>query len=142
MKTMENSLPRKYFSCLLERICASLCKKSKVSISWQDPYFKTAHECDLVVNRVWVVSSFAKGDSHCIYLEIVAEVTTEANDKYSGMLSIPVINRTLFCNFPSVRLYVGTPSSNTSGTQFNEAIQIWGNEVTDSFETIHSIAEN
>ena len=139
MKMAEIRLSRSYFESLLERVCDSLDKKSNITMVWCDPYFKTSHKCNVAVNRVWVVGPFAKGNLNCLFLEMVAEILTEGCRGYSSILPARLINRTLFQSYPRLRLYTGIPSSNTSGTPFLKAAQVWGEEIANSSSAIRQI---
>jgi hypothetical protein len=109
------------------------------TIKWTDRFFKEVHSSTVSVRTLWVVGSYARGAIECGDLDLVLDVTVKSDQRLTDTPPTSAINRT-FLNSPAdVRVYVGTPTENSSKVGFDDARLIWSAEQPDWRSAIASI---
>lgn len=133
MAALEKRYPRESFTKKLVRMCERLDETCERSVTYK--YFYQEATCQVEITSVWVVGSYARGALACGDLDMVLECRS-----LKGGLPLPrVLAKDFFGTLPLVRYYTGTPSENTSGVPFAEAVQIWSGAGCDWKSLIESI---
>lgn len=136
---MERRRPREYFTRVVSRICERLDSRSASEITWKDRFFKEVHFATVSVHTLWVVGSYARGALACGDLDLVLQVSAQSEQRRAGMPPTSAISRT-FLNSPAdVRVYVGTPTENSSKIGFDDPRLIWSAEQSDWRSALASI---
>lgn len=139
---MERRRLREHFTRVLSRICERLDSQSVSEIKWTDRFFKEVHLSTVSVHALWVVGSYARGALDCGDLDLVLQVSAKSDQRRAEMPPTSAISRT-FLNSPAdVRVYMGTPTENSSKIGFDDARLIWSAEQSDWRSALASIRPN
>lgn len=126
--------PRADFTRKLEKICTLLDTRSVDTVAFKSYPPPRMFEVEVEIEALWVFGSYARGAKDCGDLDIMVKVNgyhprcTEINRHFLGKL-------------PGVRVYLGTPTENTSGVKIKDARLIWQKDL-DWKGAIDAIAED
>jgi len=112
---------RESFTRVLERISQRLNSGSSYELSWNVEFINHVVYSRFSVRALWVAGSYARGSLECGDLDLVMEIVLEEGTFPTARK----ISRLVLGHAPDVRLYLGTPSANTSGIEFTEAKSVW-----------------
>lgn len=108
-------------------------------ITWKDRFFNEIHLTTVSIRTLWVVGSYARGALECGDLDLVLDFTVKSDERRAETPPTSAINRSFFNSPADVRVYVGTPTENTSKVEFGDARPIWSAEKSDWRSAIASI---
>lgn len=117
----ERRRSRASFTASLVRLCKCLDENNEASLQWRSTLLRRNIQSKFILNRLWVVGSYARGAPDCGDLDLVAELHLIDGALPDGKKAA----RALFNSPKDIRLYVGTPDMNESGVAFSEAVLIW-----------------
>ena len=131
---------RASFTGTLERMCVRLDKEPSATVKFKNPFRITKDELtsQITVHSLWVFGSYARGAPDCGDLDIVLEFTTEKGPTPSASH----VSKSLLNSPPDVRINAGTPTKNSSGAEFADAILIWNGQGSQWQQAISEIPEN
>lgn len=89
---------------------------------WSD---ESDASCKFMLNKVWVVGSFARGAISCGDLDLVVEIDVISGRKHPP--STKVVKSSIG-TFPDLSVFLGSPDSNSSQITFPEAVLLWSKE--------------
>lgn len=124
---MEKRRTRKSFTEVLRRLAKRLDSTTSFELYWNLEFINQVGHTKFQVNALWVAGSYARGSLNCGDLDLVMELVVEEGYQPPARK----ISRLVFGHAPDVRLYLGTPASNTSGLAFPEAKPIWSRGMAD-----------
>jgi hypothetical protein len=90
--------------------------------SWSD---KPDASCKFMLNKVWVVGSFARGAISCGDLDLVVEINVLSGRKDPPTAKVTKVS---IGSFPDLSVFLGSPESNSSRINFPEAVLLWTKE--------------
>ena len=112
---------RASFTKTLEVMCKRLDDNPCTEMAWEHPLVHGNFTSTITIKSLWAVGSYARGAPTCGDLDIVAEMTAVSGPPPPHY----EVTRALFKSPKGVSLYLGTPTENSSGTAFPEALMIW-----------------
>jgi hypothetical protein len=122
-----NHRSRESFVKTLTKIFMRIDARQVYEVSWK--LFRYANEqddrCKFILNKVWVVGSFARGAISCGDLDLVVKI-----DVLSGFShpSASMVAKSSIGRFPDLSVYLGTPDDNSSGVAFPESVLLWSKD--------------
>lgn len=128
----ENRQPRERFTTLLTRMCERLDACASFEICDNDKYLRWAIEakemdpaaaCEQVlITRMWVVGSYARGMLTCGDLDVLLETRTADGREPRTHRGLA---RLAFGYVQNLHWHHGTPEANSSRVAFPEAREVW-----------------
>lgn len=134
----ERRRPRASFTKTLKGICARLDASRSADVAWYDRFCNKTFHGTVEAIALWVVGSYARGAPTCGDLDLVFEYRTTSGSNPSGRKAGVAI----FGARPLVRIYGGTPTGNSSGVRFPEAVLVWQSGGFDWESALASIKED
>src|SRR5215469_9838234 len=120
--TLERRRPRSVFTRALTRMCERLDAQNEFTVSRYDRFLRRKLTSQIAICDLWVVGSYARGATECGDLDVLIFVTCDVSRPYPHEIAKEAFGRLV-----DVRFYVGTPTENSSGVPFPEAVPVWGN---------------
>lgn len=120
--------PRASFERTLARIIQNIERTAVHVVKWKKDYGDRENTvAHVVVRRLWVVGSFARGAAKCGDLDVVVDIqVVDGREPRRISITSQVTGR-----FPDVAFYIGTPDENTAYVSFPEAVLLWSQDDPD-----------